>query len=397
MRAAFVIGGINIGGASTYSLFLSSALRQLGVPCEIFSFSAGNPLTSEFADAGVPVHTQQDKPLIYEDRLQKVYADLRAFKPTVVFAVLGAESLEILRYVPPGVARVGIFHDRAALPKITVPIYRHSLDHFVVIAKYLLEDIREVARDFPCTYLAHGIPIPSDTAPRNPNSKEPLRLLYYGRFENISKGVRLFPEIATVLNRRGVPYRWTFHGSGPEESYLKGAFSAQIKTGQVVFSQPVRYAEVPGLIRKHDVYLLASTNEGGPLTLLESMALGLVPVCGDIPCLVQEVITSQNGFRVDRESPEAYADAIAKLNSNRELLERLSSSARQTITEHYSSRAMAERYIAFLNSLPIAANTEWPPHIRPRPILGRSHRSHLTQNLGIFRQIRRILKRLRNK
>jgi glycosyltransferase involved in cell wall biosynthesis len=395
MRVAFVTVAVAIGGTSTFTLFLSSALRQSGVPCEVFSFGAGNPLSSEFAGAGIPAHTQKDTPLIYEDRLEKVYADLRAFKPTAVFAVLGVESFETLRYLPPGVARIGIFHDRAIQPQITGPKYRPSLDHLVVIASYLLEDMRQVDPNFPCTYLAHGIPLPRDTAPRSPNTKEPLRLLYFGRFENDSKGVRLFPEIAAALNRRQIPFVWTFHGSGPDEAYLKNALAKEMQAGQVVFSRPVKYAELPELVRKHDVYLLASTNEGGPLTLLESMALGLVPVCGDIPCLVREVINIQNGFRVPRDNPEAYADAIATLNGDRELLERLSSSARHTITEHYSSEAMAKRYITFLKSLPTGENVEWPARIHPRPILGSSGTLRLAQSLGVLRPIRRVLKRIR--
>ncbi len=395
MRVAFVTGAVTIGGASTFTLFLSSALRQSGVPCEVFSFSKGNPLSSEFAEAGIPVQTQDGTASIYEDRLEKVYAGLRAFQPTAVFAVLGAEALETLRYLPAGVARIGIFHDRAAKPHKTLPMYRHALDHLVVVASYLREDVRQVDPQFPCTYLAHGIPIPEETPPRSPNPKDPLRLLYYGRFENASKGVRLFPEIAAALNRRRIPFVWTLHGSGPDEDFLKNAFADEIQSGQVIFSKPVEYAELPGLIRNHDVYLLASTNEGGPLTLLESMALGLVPVCGDIPCLIQEVINPQNGFRVPRDNPEAYADAIAALNNHRDLLERLSVAARQTITEHFSSQAMAGRYLAFLESLPVRTNAEWPARIHPRPILGISGRFRLAQSLGVLRPVRRLLKRLR--
>jgi glycosyltransferase involved in cell wall biosynthesis len=392
MRVAFITAGLSLGGASTFTLFLSAALRNFGVPVEVFSFTAGNPLSAEFTDAGIPVHTQNGARLIYEDRLENVYAGLRGFKPTAVFAVLGAEAFDTLRYLPRGVARIGIFHDRAVQLRITAPTVRPFVDHLVVVASYLREDMRQLDPQYPCTYLAHGIPIPKETAPRSPNPTEPLRLLYYGRFENASKGVRLFPEIAASLNRRHIPFVWTMHGLGPDENYLKDAFANDIQKGQVIFSKPIKYAEIPDLIRRHDVYMLASTNEGGPLTLLESMALGLVPVCGDIPCLVQEVITTQNGFRVPRGNPEAYADAIAALNDDRDLLEKLSAASQQTITKHFSSEAMAKRYLAFLESLPAGSNIEWPDRIHPRPILGASGTLRFAQSFGIFRQMRRIVK-----
>ena len=210
--------------------------------------------------------------------------------------------------------------------------------------------------------------------------------------------MRLFPEIATALNRRGIPFVWTLHGSGPDEEFLKQAFAAEIKKGQVIFSRPVKYKELPSLIRGHDVYLLASTNEGGPLTLLESMALGLVPVCGDIPCLVREVITPKNGFRVRRDNPDAYAQAISELNENRPLLENHSVAARTTITEQFSSEAMARRYIHFLESLPPQKNAEWPAKIRPRPILGlrSKHLRKIAQSFGILRQARRYVRKIKS-
>jgi glycosyltransferase involved in cell wall biosynthesis len=393
MRVAFVTGAVALGGASTFTLFLSSALRQLGIPCEVFSFGADNPLATEFAAAGIPVHTQSNTKVIYEDHLEKVYADLRAFQPTAVFAVLGGQAFETLRYLPAGVARIGIFHDRAVCPHITAPLYRQTLDHLVLVAPYLREVMRQIDPQFPCTYLAHGIPLPTEP-PRNPNPDGPLRLLYYGRFENASKGVRLFPEIAAALKRRKIPFVWTLHGGGPDEDFLRSAFAHEIQGGEVVFSQPVKYAELPGLIRKHDIYLLASTNEGGPLTLLESMALGLAPVCGDIPCLIQEVINPQNGFRVPRDNPEAYADAIAALDRDRHLLEQFSAAARETITRQFSSQAMGERYVAFLKTLPAGKSVAWPSRIRPRPILGTPGIVRLVQSLGVLRPVRRLRKRI---
>ena len=131
------------------------------------------------------------------------------------------------------------------------------------------------------------------------------------------------------------------------------------------------------------------------MTLLESTALGLVPVCGDIPWLIQEVSTPENGFRVPRGNPEASADALAMLNNDRERLEQRSAASRKTITDHFSSEAMVQRYITFLESLPPSQNIEWPARIHPRPILGSSGTLRLAQSLGILRQMRRLLKYVR--
>ncbi len=393
MRVALVAGGLGLGGSTTFTLFLSAALRRLGVPTEVFSFRADHPLAKEFAEADVPVHTENEHRLIYEDRLQNLYARMRVFKPTAVFAVLGAESFEMLRHLPSGVVRIGIFHDRAIQPQIFAPRYRAAMDHLVVVAAYLREDVRLLDTGYPCTYLAHGIPLPDGVPPRASSDRSaPLKLLYYGRLENGSKGVRLFPDIVAALKRRQVPFCWTIHGYGPEEKFLKAALAEEVSTGQVRFSSPVPYDQVPALVRQHDVYLLASTNEGGPLTLLESMALGLVPVCGDIPGLVQQVITPANGFRVPRADADAYARAIAGLDADRDLLEKMSRAAKATIVADFSDEAMARRYISFLQSFPSPAeNILWPEKIRVQPILGGNPLSHT----GPMRIARRAIRKLR--
>ena len=184
---------------------------------------------------------------------------------------------------------------------------------------------------------------------------------------------------------------WTIQGYGPEEQFLKRSLASDIQNRRVVFSQPVSYDELPRIIQNHDVYMLASTNEGGPLALLESMSLGLVPVCGDIPCLIQEVITTENGFRVPRGNPHAYAEAVFKLHRDRKLLESMSQAAKKTITCDFSSEAMARRYITFLQTLPAPTKCPvWIKQIQPQPVLGQSKFRYCI----LARKVRRIIKGL---
>ena len=147
-------------------------------------------------------------------------------------------------------------------------------------------------------------------------------------------------------------------------------------------------------IRRHDVFIMASENEGGPLTLLEAMAVGLVPVCGDIPCLIQEVVNRETGFVVPR-TPKSLAGPIAELHRDRPRLERMSAAARKTITEKYGLKAMAERYVEFIEALgPKIEPSEWPENIRPRPIRSLPWLSRLSQGTTLGRQVRRMAKRL---
>jgi glycosyltransferase involved in cell wall biosynthesis len=221
-------------------------------------------------------------------------------------------------------------------------------------------------------------------------------LIYFGRLD-ACKGTRLFPEIIAALRGRKVRFQWTMHGSGPDEDWLRSRLAAEIAAGEVVLSAKVPQRELYSLVRQHDIFIMASDMEGGPLTLLEAMSLGLVPVCNEIPCMIQEVITPENGFRIPR-TPETYAEIIAALDRDRSKLEQMSVAARNTITTRYTSAAMAERHVEFIASLGVPQEpATWPVRIKPMPMRGLSAVSQMTQRVGLVRQARRVLKRLNSK
>ena len=293
MRVAFISGGLPLGGTTTYMLYLVAALRDLGCESKIFSFTQEHPLEKQFLAESIEAYLCDDRRHIYEDRVRQVYTEVKSFAPDVVVAILGADAFEFLRYIPKNVARIGVMHDRTGHPERFAPRYGQEMDQMVVVSSYLLDDVARVAPYLKCSCIKHGVPFFKSTPIRRPNLSEPLRIIYYGRLEDTAKGVRIFPKIVSALNRRKIPFCFTIHGSGPEKGFLEEALANERKMGHVVFSSPVSHEKLPILISKNDIYLLASIHEGGPQTLLESMALGLVPICGDIPCLIQEVIQSE--------------------------------------------------------------------------------------------------------
>jgi len=391
LKIAIITGGLRFGGSTSFVLQLACGFGAIGIPCAVFSFSRDNPFAGEFAAAGVPVHVGDEDRLIFEDRLTSLYKKIAEFNPNAIIANIGGEAYETLRYAPPGVARVGMIHDLAMEPARTVAIYKDVLDGVAVVNSYLAEEVRRAEPTVNCRYLPHGIPLPT-VAARDPNASDPLKIIYFGRLYP-GKGTRFFPGIMDELQKRKIPFQFRIHGEGPEEAYLREALANHIAAGVAVLSSNVSRAELYPLIRQHDVFIMASEHEGGPLTLLEAMALGLVPVCHDIPCLVQEVVNAENGFRIPR-TPEAFADVIALLHQDRPMLERLSATARKTIDVAYSIEAMAKRYVDFINTMAPQSRVAWQDSIQPEPIRCLSPTAQLLQRLPLLRPARRLLKSL---
>ncbi len=392
MKIAILSEGIEFGGATAFCVNLAVGLKEMGASCEVFSLSLNNPFADDFKTGGIPVHVVDERSLIFEDRLSEAFRKISEYGPEAVIANLGVLSYELLRYMPEGVVRIGMIHDEVMQPRLLIPRYRDVLDGVVTVNCHLLPQVRDAAAEVNSIYLAHGIPLPK-IAPRSANFELPLKMIYFGRLIE-GKGTRFFPLVIEELHRRQIPFRWTIQGAGPEEEYLRKQLEAEINSGNVKISLPVSRNDLMAIVRDHDVFIMASDLEGGPLTLLEAMALGLVPICNDIPCMAQEVVKPENGFSVPREAAR-YAEIVKLLHEDRAKLERMSAAARETISFSYSTKAMAERYLKFIKSIsrPWAGIT-WPKEIKPFPMRDDSSVTGFAKNLGLARQARRWLKRL---
>jgi glycosyltransferase involved in cell wall biosynthesis len=389
-RIALVTGGLPFGGTTTFCMFLGKGLNDLGVPVRVFSFTSTHPLRGDFDALGVSVHRENEQRLIFEDRVAGVHEAMRVFRPTAVFAVIGSEALELLRYLPQGIFRVAMIHDHYLPLYNELPIYRGYYDHVVAVAANIAAYIREHFPNTPCSYLRHGVLLNAPEKIRAANPSGPLKIIYFGRLEDSSKRVRIFPQIWAELRKVGVPFEWTIHGTGPDEQFLRENLAEAERSGEVVFSKPVPYDQLGEIIRKHDVYLLTSVHEAGPLALVEAMGYGLVPVSADIPCLLQEVLAPNNGFKIKPDDPFSYAAAINQLHKNRQMLEAFSRAARSTVERDFSEAAMARRYLDFVNRHPRpSAPITWEKEIQVQPIL-QSTNSILTARP--FRPLRRLLK-----
>ena len=112
--------------------------------------------------------------------------------------------------------------------------------------------------------------------------------------------------------------------------------------------------------------------EGLPLSLLEAMGEGVVPVVSDLESGVREVVTETTGVRVPVGDVAAAAAAIAGLARDPARWERLSGEGRRLAREEYSAARMAERYVNLVATFP-EASPIWPERvIVPPPQLVRA-------------------------
>ena len=165
-----------------------------------------------------------------------------------------------------------------------------------------------------------------------------------GRLEHGQKGVLELPAIDARLRELDVDVTWTIIGDGPDGATLRATWP---ESTTVRYRGALKNAETIAALADHDVFVLPTRAEGLPVALLEAMGAGVVPVVSNIESGVPDVMTAGvTGLLPEVGDVNGFADAIARLDSDRPLLERMSAAGRRRVEERFDVRDRVADYQA---------------------------------------------------
>lgn len=172
-------------------------------------------------------------------------------------------------------------------------------------------------------------------------------LLYVGRLD-INKGIRELIEVIGGLIHKNADLRLLIVGSGDDEMVSRCIRENHLEKHATMVG---RVENTVPYYQSSDLFVLFSAFEGIPLTLLEAMACGL-------PCLatsvggIPEVITDGvDGYLVQPGDKKLLNAAILRVLENEGAVRAVSSEARMTIENRFSSSRMIDEYMGVYESL----------------------------------------------
>jgi glycosyltransferase involved in cell wall biosynthesis len=138
-------------------------------------------------------------------------------------------------------------------------------------------------------------------------------------------------RIARKLEDRGVRFDMSIVGDGAERQHLESAIVSAGLDQRVRLTGSVDRARAVELCAGHDVFLLPSSYEGMPLSLLEAMGQGCIPVVRKSESGIPELISDGvNGIIVNGRDIDAFALSITRVAQDAELRRSMSARARDT-------------------------------------------------------------------
>lgn len=206
------------------------------------------------------------------------------------------------------------------------------------------------------------VPLEVCQRPRRPRkSGEPLKLIYVGRIENEQKRVLDFIDLLELLDAREVNYQLTVVGEdtsfkGDDETEgevirtLNERWEQQLADRKIIITGRLPHEQVLELLAQHDALISLAAFEGFPLTVVEAMALGCVPIAKRIDSGIPELI--QHGIDgLIAEDTVGVATQIEEMQASIEQWQQLSLNARKKISAHFTLERVTGDYSDLLESV----------------------------------------------
>ena len=361
----FSDSGWHLSGVNTFTANLIGALRERDIDARLVTTGALAPGDKQLArPTGIPADAlhlgpaarlrgqRNEQSFARVDHLRKF---LEARAPCVYVPNYDFEYSYVSGQLSPRVAVLGIVHSDDP------EHYRHAAqlgrtwNAAVGVSRAIGERLRRFLPDCAdrIEVIRYGVAVPAVDPPRCRRPDGCLRLVYVGRIIEQQKRVSDLVCIARELKERRIDFHLSFIGDGPERGNLTGQLADLIAQGLVTFEGILPADCISARLQQADALLLTSAFEGLPLTLLEAMACGCVPIVSDIRSGIPELVRHGiNGFRVPLGDIEAYVDSIARLQSSKPLRQQLSQAAYEEIRrQELSISTAAERYAALLDRI----------------------------------------------
>ena len=355
-RVVFATPTWQISGVNT---FIETLVRELNKR----DFEASILFTTPYAVTldksllpDVPTKILSTEQNLRPRRLRKLLkSHLEMMSPCVFVPNYDFAASAVSMDLPADISTLGVLHSDD--PAHYVHGYRMGpyWDGIVSVSQFINDNMMSLNPTFAdrSSVIHYGI---EDVGGRiNPKRQpsEKLKVVYTGRIVQEQKRIMDFVDVVNRLASHADRFEFSFVGDGDEMDAFRERMTPHINSGMVKILGRAKPSQIPALLRQAHVFALTSEFEGLPLSLLESLSAGLVPVVTEIKSGITEILTHEENSML---SPVGDADAMAanflKLADDVELFERLSNASRQTLHDKkLTAGDMADQYVDILDRM----------------------------------------------
>lgn len=173
----------------------------------------------------------------------------------------------------------------------------------------------------------------------------PLTLGYLGRITK-TKGMEYLLKACNILKERNIPFCLKLAGTEKVKEEFLPKFRKTLGNN-FEYCGPVSGKDKDNFLKSMDLFVMPTFFEGLPMSLLECMAYGVVPIITPVGSIPTVITDQHNGLFIKVKDAESIVEAVCFLHTHREKLEQMSKSSRNYIFEHFDPQT----YINCLNTI----------------------------------------------
>jgi glycosyltransferase involved in cell wall biosynthesis len=349
MKIAHIVDSMEVGGAETLVSQMCRLQREQGNdPCVYAVLSLG-ALGEQMRKEGFAVQPHVGRHL--SDATRNFFRIFKESRPDVVHlhnptpTVYAAASAR-LAGVP---SIVSTRHSLVARPRRLIVELKYAFaaafcDWIVGICDATTNNIKNIhsipARKIVRVYNGAD-PMLRVTKEQWP-PKSGFTLVYVGRLEPVKNHSLLLNAFCLALKSMPGLRLWMV-GDGSERKALESMAAQLGITSQVTFWG--QQLDVAPFFSAADAFVMSSSSEGLPISLLQAFSMGLPAVVTDVGGMAEVVRRARAGIAAPVTDPAAIAAAILRLADNDAERKQFSTNAEEAFHSHFTLDTMADAYM----------------------------------------------------
>lgn len=348
----------SIGGPVTWLQHLLPALKQRGFDvCCLILFHVGEtgPLYKHLTKHGIPCETTTYKNFT-EENIQWILECLKKAPPQIFVPNLVVPAYYAAKWAKKsGIYTIGVCHSddpfyHALQQEFIDGQKDFRLNGMVCVSNELEKQLKasDFANEIAVERIPYGVHVPEQKTQR---LDENLKVVYVGRFAEEQKRIS---EVGKAFCRMTAQIPYTsaiFYGDGPDKCNLETILKTDGKNLPVSIGGSIPANKVQEKLLDSHVIVLLSDFEGLPISILEAMACGVVPVCLQMKSGISEQIRQGvTGFVVTDRFND-FISAIKTLQADHNLWYNMSENAKRNISENFTLEQCHDKWYNYLSSL----------------------------------------------
>jgi len=200
-------------------------------------------------------------------------------------------------------------------------------------------------------YIPNGVDMEMFRPSDNRSKNGPVRIVFAGRFSP-QKALNRLILASSILKERGIGgFSVDLFGGGPLETDLRKMVKEKGLDNIVTFKGWITREQLIQALGVSNIFTLTSDVEGMPIACLQAMSSGLAIVGSKTMGIKEVVRDGENGFLVEPQNIEGFADALEKLIRNPSLMNDMGKRSRKIIWEEFRWDVIVDRYLGLFKSI----------------------------------------------